>query len=310
MMHARSGQVLMSAGIEGSRLCRSRERSVICTRSALTDADPGWPPCCRHPCARSSDWPSATSGKTSDATALDALADGLGVERLLTWRLDADGVMRFKASCGLSEIHCCAVEGHSLWTPGAGTLSRLVLMSRRTPHCCLSFLVISAEGIAVMGFIPLSNCDRAIGKFTLDFAAPHALSAEDLQLVMAIAAQVAFAVERTRTEETARRSEERLRFALDAAAMGTWDWDLSADRVVWSDNLERIHGLPPGTFDGSFASYEREIHPDDRPRVLASARKAIAEGVPHEVEYRIVAPDGSIRWCEGKGRVESRMDDL
>jgi PAS domain S-box-containing protein len=104
--------------------------------------------------------------------------------------------------------------------------------------------------------------------------------------------------------EQARRSEERLRFVLDAASMGTWDWDLSTNAVKWSDNLERIHGLPPGTFDGSFASYEREIHPDDRGRVLSSVQRALAEGVPHDVEYRIVAPDGTVRWCEGKGRVE------
>ena len=55
---------------------------------------------------------------------------------------------------------------------------------------------------------------------------------------------------------------------------------------------------------GRFASYEREIHPDDRERVLASARRAIEQGLPHEIEYRIVAPDGTVRWVEGKGRVE------
>lgn len=74
--------------------------------------------------------------------------------------------------------------------------------------------------------------------------------------------------------------------------------------MAWSDNLERLHGLEPGTFDGSFGSYEDEIHPDDRWRVLASAHRAIAEGVPHDVEYRVVAPDGTVRWVEGKGRVE------
>jgi PAS domain S-box-containing protein len=86
--------------------------------------------------------------------------------------------------------------------------------------------------------------------------------------------------------------------------MGTWDWNLRTNTVVWSDNLERIHGLPAGTFDGSFSSYEREIHPDDRHRVFASVQRALDEGLPHEVEYRIVAPDGTVRWCEGKGRVE------
>ncbi len=40
--------------------------------------------------------------------------------------------------------------------------------------------------------------------------------------------------------------------------------------------------------------------------MLASAQRALREGVPHDVEYRIVAPDGTVRWCEGKGRVEYR----
>ena len=157
-----------------------------------------------------------------------------------------------------------------------------------------------------MAFIPLVSLGRVIGKFMLYYAAPHApRDDEHCSWPASIAAQVAFAVERTRAEAQARRSEERLRFALDAASMGTWDWDLhDATTCEWSDNLARIHGLPDGAFDGTFASYEREIHPDDRERVLASVQRALSEGVPHDVEYRIVAPDGTVRWCEGKGRVE------
>ena len=83
----------------------------------------------------------------------------------------------------------------------------------------------AAEGIAAMAFIPLVSLDRVIGKFMLYYAAPTTPTAEDLQLARVIAAQVAFALERTRAEEQARRSEERLRFALDAALMGTWDWN-------------------------------------------------------------------------------------
>ena len=112
-----------------------------------------------------------------------------------------------------------------------------------------------------MTFIPLVSLDRVIGKFMLYYGKPAAPNVDELQLASVIAAQVAFAIERTRTGEQARRSEERLRFALDAASMGTWDWDLSTNVVQWSDNLEFIHGLPPGSFDGTFASYEREIHP-------------------------------------------------
>ena len=160
------------------------------------------------------------------------------------------------------------------------------------------------ERIAALAFFPLVSMDRVIGKFMLYFDTPHVPGAGQMQLASLMASQVAFAVQRITVETQLRRNEHRLRFALDAAAMGTWDWDLTTDKVEWSENLASLHGLPDGTFDGTFASYEREIHPEDRPRVLASARRALTEGIPHDVEYRIVAPDGTVRWVEGKGMVE------
>jgi PAS domain S-box-containing protein len=239
------------------------------------------------------------------AAALDALASGLGVDRSSILLFDPDGVMRFKAYRSLSEAYRRAVEGHSPWTAETRDPEPIVVPDvTREPALAPFLAAIAAERIVGMTFIPLVNADRVIGKFMLYHATPHVPSADELQLAIVIAAQVAFAVERTRTEEQARRGEERLRFALEAASMGTWDWDLITNTVRWSDNLERIHGLPPGTFDGTFASYEREIHPEDRERVLASARRALSDSVPHDVEYRIVAPDGTVRWCEGKGRVE------
>ncbi|HVH29897.1 MAG TPA: ATP-binding protein [Vicinamibacterales bacterium] len=239
------------------------------------------------------------------AAALDALGTGLGVERSSILLFDPDGVMRFKSYRGLSDTYRRAVEGHTPWRPDTPDPQPLVVADVTREPSLESFLpIFEAERIAAMTFVPLISLDRVIGKFMLYYGMPAAPSVDELQLASVIAAQVAFAIERTRTEEQTRRSEERLRFALDAASMGTWDWDLSTNVVQWSDNLEQIHGLPPGSFDGTFASYEREIHPDDRGRVLASTRRALAEGVPHDIEYRVVAPDGSVRWCEGKGRVE------
>ena len=239
------------------------------------------------------------------AAALDALASGLGVERASILLFDPDGVMRFKAYRGLSEAYRQAVEGHTPWSPDSPSPDPIVVNDVRADPSLSSYLpVFDAEGIAAMAFIPLVSLGRVIGKFMLYYAAPTQLTPDDVQLAAVIASQVAFAVERTRTEQQVRRSEERLRFALDAAAMGTWDWDLVTNEVQWSDNLESIHGLPPNSFDGTFASYEKEIHPEDRSRVYASVERALKEGVPHDVEYRLLAPDGTIRWCEGKGRVE------
>jgi PAS domain S-box-containing protein len=237
--------------------------------------------------------------------ALDALRAGLGVERASILLFDADGVMRFKAYRGLSDAYRRAVEGHTPWRPDSPDPQPIWVSDVATDRSFEPFAAtFAAEGIAALAFIPLISFDRVIGKFMLYYGVPTAATTEVLQLAGVIAAQVAFAVVRTRTEQQARRSEERLRFALDAASMGTWDWDLSTNLVEWSDNLARIHGLPEGGFDGTFASYEREIHPDDRARVYASIQRALEQGVPHDVEYRLLAPDGTIRWCEGKGRVE------
>ena len=239
------------------------------------------------------------------AAALDAFRSGLGVERASILLFDPDGVMRFKAYRGISEQYRRAVEGHTPWRPDSPNPEPIIVNDVRSDPSLKSYVpVFDAEGIVAMAFIPLVSLGRVIGKFMLYYAVPTQLSADDVQLATVIASQVAFAVERTRTEQQARRSEERLRFALDAASMGTWDWDLITNDVQWSDNLASIHGLPPNSFDGTFASYEKEIHPEDRPRVYASIDRALKEGVPHDVEYRLVAPDGTVRWCEGKGRVE------
>ena len=248
---------------------------------------------------------SARSVEEIYVAALDALASGLGVSRASILLFDADGVMRFQAYRGISDEYRRAVEGHTPWRPDSPDPEPIVVADVRQDPSLASYVpVFEAEGIAALAFIPLVSLGRVTGKFMLYYASPTQLGQDDLQLAAVIASQVAFAVERTRTEQQARRSEERLRFALDAASMGTWDWDLITNAVQWSDNLASIHGLPPNSFDGTFASYEKEIHPDDRGRVYASIERALKERVPHDVEYRLVAPDGTIRWCEGKGRVE------
>jgi PAS domain S-box-containing protein len=236
--------------------------------------------------------------------ALDALAEGLGVQRASILLFDENGVMRFKAARGLSSGYQAAVEGHTPWAPDTIDPQPIIVSDvDADPSLGSLHSVITAEGIRALAFIPLVSLGRVIGKFMLYYPVPHDLAADELELAGLIASQVAFAVERTRSESRSRESEERLRFALDAAMMGTWDWDMQSNQVRWSDNLASIHGLPADAFDGTFASYEREIHPDDRPRVLASIRRAVEEGVPHDVEYRIVGPDGTVRWVEGKGRV-------
>ena len=108
--------------------------------------------------------------------------------------------------------------------------------------------------------------------------------------------------QRKRTELALQESEQRLRIALSAGSMGTWDWDIRKGRVGWSMELEKIHGLEPATFGGTFEDATRGIHPEDRERVLESIQKAVTEGADYVLDYRIVRPDGVVRWVSARGQ--------
>jgi PAS domain S-box-containing protein len=97
---------------------------------------------------------------------------------------------------------------------------------------------------------------------------------------------------------------DHLSLALQAASMHTWSWDIVGGGVAWSDGIEALVGLPPGAFEGTFASYERILHPDDRAAVVAAIQRAVAdERATYEIEHRIISPDGVIRWLACRGQV-------
>ena len=247
----------------------------------------------------------AASAEDIYSAALDTLSQALGVSRSAVLLFDADGMMRFKAWRGLSQEYRDAVEGHSPWRPDTPNPQLIFVGDVAKDRSLESYrATILAEEIAALAFIPLVSMGRVIGKFMLYYDTPHTLADEDRQLAEVIAAQVAFALARTRAEESSRQSEERLRFALDAAAMGTWELDLRTRLLTWSGDLERIHGYDSGAFDHTFDTYQRIIHRDDRDRVVTSIERAVITGKPYDIEYRVVGADGVVRWVESKGRVE------
>ncbi len=114
---------------------------------------------------------------------------------------------------------------------------------------------------------------------------------------------------RKAAEADLRRSEERLRIALEAGRMGTWDWDVATGAVTWSPGLEAIFGVPPGGFGSGFEEYRRAIHPDDRDAVLAAIRGSAQRGDDLTLEHRILRRDGQTAWVECRGRVTLDADD-
>ncbi len=93
-----------------------------------------------------------------------------------------------------------------------------------------------------------------------------------------------------------------VRDALETGKVGVWVWDVEKNTNSWSVNLEEIHGLPAGTFDGSFSFFQRDIHPDDRDAVMSAIQRSLQEGGPYQVRYRLPPKDGvEERWIEAKG---------
>ena len=104
-------------------------------------------------------------------------------------------------------------------------------------------------------------------------------------------------------ESALRTSEERLRLALEAGRMGVWEWNLDTNAVWWSDSLEPIHGLEPGTFSGTLEGFQRLVHPDDREVVGRAMSQAVDSRSSYDIEFRSLWPDGSVHWMGGKGKV-------
>ena len=110
-------------------------------------------------------------------------------------------------------------------------------------------------------------------------------------------------IERDRQAEL-HASADRLRLALEAAHMGTWDWDVSAGIVTSSEQVAPLFGLPPGAFAAPLADYIDRIHPADRAAIEQALAASLAgESSDHHVTHRVLWPDGSLHWLEEQGRV-------
>ena len=109
--------------------------------------------------------------------------------------------------------------------------------------------------------------------------------------------------ERQRLLEELREKEELLRLSNRAGRIGTWEWDLDSGRVRWSEGIEAIYGLPPGSLVGRYEHDRQAVHPQDRARVEEAVRAALEGGRPLEVEHRVRRADATDGWMLVRGEV-------
>lgn len=133
-----------------------------------------------------------------------------------------------------------------------------------------------------------------------DLLTTKALARAVAHAIEKVALQRALDVQRQQTSE----NEAHLRLALAAATMGTWKWNSATGEIHFSPEAEALWGLAPGTFPGTFDAFLTTLHPDDRV-IFHSPWKIKGEGVTGDLEYRIVLPDGAVRWVAVRGQLLS-----
>ena len=104
-------------------------------------------------------------------------------------------------------------------------------------------------------------------------------------------------------QDALKASEQRLRLALDIAGIGIWEWDMVSDKVAWDQRQFELFGLPKVEGNIPLSATTDVIHPDDREMLNETAKKVFEGGESALSEFRVIHPDGSIRWLLGRSNI-------
>jgi PAS domain S-box-containing protein len=193
-------------------------------------------------------------------------------------------------SCGTAcfrraRVVVADIASDPLWAPYADIAAQFQL------RACWSEPIFSRNG-------------EVLGSFAMYYRSVRSPELHELEASGIAARLAAIALDRAHADAALRRNEERLNLALEAARMGTWEWEIERNRVTWSDGVESLFGAPRGTFDGTLESYLRLIPEAERAHVRETIETSLRNGVPdYTIEHRVCWPDGSEHFLEGKGRV-------
>jgi PAS domain S-box-containing protein len=97
-------------------------------------------------------------------------------------------------------------------------------------------------------------------------------------------------------------ANDRLRLAMESGKSVAWDWDIRSGRDSWFGDLRTLFGIPSDSYIGHVEDFRRRVHPEDRDKVWNAANDAMKGHKPYTVEFRILWPDGTVRWVEATGK--------
>jgi PAS domain S-box-containing protein len=246
---------------------------------------------------------------------IEEVAPGMRGSVLL---IDEDGVtLRHGAAPHLPQAYTSAIDGERIG-PSAGSCGTAAFRRQRVivrdiatdPLWDRYRQVAEAFGFAACWSTPIFDSDgRLLGTFAMYYDTPREPTDNDIALAETATMLSANIIKRAQVANALRAREQqlqsshaRLRAALDASSTCTWEWNMTTNAVDADEGLFRLFGVDPVANAGSFDVFVSRIHEGDRQRVIDAARRCATEGVDLDEEFRIVRPDGSLRWAVDKGK--------
>ena len=110
--------------------------------------------------------------------------------------------------------------------------------------------------------------------------------------------------DRKQTEAYLRQLSARLNLAVESAAIGIWDWDISTNILLWDRQMHDLYGIDPEYFTGVYEAWLERVHPEDRQATTTAVGHALKSGMDFNSEFRIVHPNGSIRFIQANALVQ------
>ncbi|MEG4501435.1 PAS domain S-box protein [Microcoleus sp. F10-C6] len=152
--------------------------------------------------------------------------------------------------------------------------------------------------------IPLIKEGEFVAGLAVHTSGPRAWTPEEVSLAEEVADRTWAAVERACAEAALRDSENRFRMAIEAAQLGTWDWNLITNQLIWDEGCKAMFGLPPEA-NSSIEVFFAGLHSDDRERLEQVVQWTLnpASNGKYDVEYRTIGiQDGVERWIAARGQ--------
>ncbi len=156
---------------------------------------------------------------------------------------------------------------------------------------------------AYLGVPLLTEQGSAVGALCVYDDVPRSWSARDVGVLGALGQAVMAELELRALTLEAGQDAARLELALQAADIGSFDLDVTTQELRWDPRLIELFGYDADTFVPHRDSFDDRVHPEDLQRVSEAVTAAVSTSGDLAVEYRIVRPDGTVRWVEARGRV-------